>query len=251
MASLPAEALGRSAYTVWVENYEETTGFLYLNDNGRACGIGSLFIDGETVDLQINTEDWENNYICDRCGESFPSADDLYYFEGDDSYYCEDCYEELVKCCDNCGNSYHRDTMEYVYNENNRYVLWCEGCREDYATECEHCGDLYDSAAIIETEDGYFYCKDCAKELGYVQCDRCGEWRHESDSIPAYDSVDAQVELCEDCANSDRSYHFRCEKCGRGFLREEGELEDSQFYCNECLEDDEKEEETERMVKIG
>lgn len=73
---------------------------------------------------------------------------------------------------------------------------------------CEECGctgeELFELYVDGETR---MVCADCARALGFVQCDECGEWVPEDESY----TTDFGDVICESC-NEDG--YFTCEECG-------------------------------------
>lgn len=75
---------------------------------------------------------------------------------------------------------------------------------------CMHCG-CTDEELIEVTLDGVelAVCEDCARELGFVQCDECGEWIREED---AHETADGDI-ICT-CCLEDSGEFTVCSDCG-------------------------------------
>ena len=108
---------------------------------------------------------------------------------------CQECLDaEKVMKCDVCNAWYEADEMTYVSHYD---VHVCDVCYDRNVYTCEACGrDIIPSMDddYIEVY-GYYFCDaSCANELGYTECDMCGEWIHEDDVY-----IDGYERHCERC----------------------------------------------------
>ena len=99
----------------------------------------------------------------------------------------------------------------------NEIITCCEcGCTEEELFEL----------------DGAYYCADCLKRLGYVQCEECGNWILEDDAIPYVGGY-----VCEDCAGD--LGLVQCEECGTWLPEDDAESVEGSYgqviYCPECF----------------
>lgn len=74
---------------------------------------------------------------------------------------------------------------------------------------CAHCGAVIeDEDAMITAKDGKTFCnEECAKEMGYVQCEQCEEWVDEW-----IETTDRSCFCSGECA--EEAGYYKCEDCG-------------------------------------
>lgn len=124
---------------------------------------GCTHCDEESISCCDGYEEEENYEYCHTCG-SRVYEDDQYWC--DDYCYCEDC----VTYCEECN--------EYVPNgEINEIdgVNVCDYCIDhsgNYLT-CYNCGSIHYYEDMTETEEGHYYCEDCADNETF-ECEKCG-----------------------------------------------------------------------------
>ena len=117
----------------------------------RCVNCGELYEEDltETVEGLVCNECLENDYNhCEACGR-FHLMDEMYWFN--DTLYCEDCYNELIGCCEDCGSIVPREELSDVGLHSYRWV--CPNCVDEHHT-CRECG------YIIETLRDSM-CEDC------------------------------------------------------------------------------------------
>ena len=99
---------------------------------------------------------------CDLC-KTWHVADEMSYIEHYDVHICDDCYDDSVYTCENCGS-------DIIPDLDNNHI------------------NIYD----------YMFCDgDCARECGYTTCDFCGVWIHEDDAYME-DNGDCHCESCHE-----------------------------------------------------
>lgn len=99
---------------------------------------------------------------------------------------------------------------------------------------CEECGCTGEELFELE---GRMVCADCAKDMGYVQCQDCGEWEREDNAreLPNGNYI------CESCFEDE---YFVCEDCGEVHHTDdmvvvnEDELREMRV-CEDCIESSE------------
>lgn len=100
---------------------------------------------------------------------------------------------------------------------------------------CTECGctgeELFELS--INGEDR-LVCADCAKALGFVQCDDCGEWIPEDEAMTTADGIT----ICERCYDSD---YFTCEYCGEihhidDMVVVNRETSREEYVCADCAD---------------
>ena len=135
----------------------------------------------------------ENKEImtCAECGYVIEEHED--YYEFDDKIFCEDCNEELLEECADCGCRHYRDEMHWIEGYDH-YV--CDSCYDDYV-ECANCGELVRSNDTYSSADGDI-CSCCA-EYNYSFCDECGSRCH-NDYLRYDEEEDAYY--CDECYDS-------------------------------------------------
>lgn len=162
----------------------------------------------EIVNEEIFCNDCYNNRFrtCEDCGELIDlDNDDYARVETDGAYYCENCRDNNnVFFCEDCGEFYYEDDM-IMYQDTDKYV--CESCAERNGYRCNDCGEWYEYADEgVTTHDGDWVCRNCSDS--YYTCDSCGEVYHENDMH--YDDSDG-CSYCDNCYGDDTnrvlSYH--------------------------------------------
>ena len=91
---------------------------------------------------------------CCHCGKE---TDD--YYELNDKFYCEDCYEEHTVYCHDCENLYDvDDTYTTVDGE-----IICRNCFDEGYLECNSCHQIFNNESVYDY--GYtYYCENCYNE---------------------------------------------------------------------------------------
>ena len=130
-----------------------------------------------------------SRYVCNNCGDSITSEDDVYYV--DCETYCRDC----VVYCERCGEFERERDSEIVRIQRRSFVdevCYCKNCQDEYSGVCEECGERWDWEDMIHTEDDYNYCPDCCS---YFICEECGETYSDNQ----YNETDDGTCLCDAC----------------------------------------------------
>lgn len=101
---------------------------------------------------------------CSDCGDEL-DEDEAIYVDGEP--YCRDCVS-YCECCE----SYHREEEFYIESENS-YV--CENCFNEYYDTCRECGNHFNRDDLFYPDDGNVVCEYCLNE-NYTRCDECDEF---------------------------------------------------------------------------
>lgn len=100
---------------------------------------------------------------------------------------------------------------------------------------CQECGCADEQLFELEINgETKLVCADCARDLGFVRCDDCGEWVPEDES---YVTADGET-ICESCYEDN---YFTCEDCGEIHHNEDLIVVnpgrgDEQYVCSDCAE---------------
>lgn len=98
--------------------------------------------------------------ICEFCGASLPSDDDVYELDG--HIMCDDCYDSRTRTCECCGD---RIWNEDDYGDDD--ISLCSHCRNNHYVTCEDCGRLiHDEDAYYYDDEDYPYCHHCYNSDG-------------------------------------------------------------------------------------
>lgn len=145
------------------------------------------------TDVEEEEKKMEEPRICPMCGCVIEKDD--FYYEYNDEYYCEDCYDANFTACEECGEMVPTEELETVLTEYGE-KWWCQDCiydhsSEDYFTgervDDDYCAEVYiDSCSSVTTSQDYAEC-NC------YYCECCDNW-----VIPELWNHDA--ECCCDCA---------------------------------------------------
>ena len=68
----------------------------------------------------------ENNGSCTLCGRTGCDLTAVDEF----TFVCDECLEQEFFCCDDCGEYWSYDEMEFYHLKDGRTI--CENCREDH-----------------------------------------------------------------------------------------------------------------------
>lgn len=169
---------------------------------------------------------------CDRCGDVV-SEDELTYLDRYNRYVCNYCLD----------NHYYWSSVMHCYLDDYEAEAFTDkyGCTE-YATEdwlrdndyacCENCGVWEHINRGVDTEDGHFYCKDCADDCAY-QCDDCGCWY----SGACFETDDGR-HLCDACfAKYEEASEVPCPICGSLHKPSEINWNGERYACIDCLDE--------------
>ena len=100
---------------------------------------------------------------------------------------------------------------------------------------CQECGCADEQLFELEIDgETKLVCADCARDLGFVRCDDCGEWVPEDES---YVTADGET-ICESCYEDN---YFTCDDCGEIHHNEDLIVVDpchryEQCVCSDCAE---------------
>jgi len=100
----------------------------------------------EEPTVAVVEEEEEEVYSCNFCGDE-AHIDTLFYHDGGDSLWCEECFSEQHCPCAWCGEYAHNEDIMYV--ENGDPV--CSSCQEDVRS-CEHCGSTMHIDDMVFTD---------------------------------------------------------------------------------------------------
>ena len=102
---------------------------------------------------------------------------------------------------------------------------------------CANCGCIdEDLITLIIDGEERTVCADCAHDLGYEQCDDCGEWVLAEDLTPVDESIRWRRTryVCNDCLDD----YTRCDDCNDYFSDNCMETDDTgTALCERCFED--------------
>ena len=154
----------------------------------------SIVFGARPICIDCGSEHYENENIsccgtdveyCESCGCRIDS-EGAYWIEG--YAYCGDC----VSYCEHCDEHYPNRNVHEI---DGRYV--CDDCIKysgDY-TFCSSCGEIHHFDYMQVTEDGEWFCEDCAEDELYT-CEECGKVYMKEDIF--YDDITDEY-YCEDC----------------------------------------------------
>lgn len=228
----------------------------------RECGQ-PIIGDATEIDGEFYCEDCVDQFFeeCRDCGRLERKVD-MYYIEDLEEYVCGDCFHkgEYFECydcgnyfsnseathvegvgdvcdsclsdyyyCEDCGRYYCSDDIHYI-GRYDSYV--CDDCIDRNYVWCEECEE-YVLAEDAEEIDGSYYCPSCVEEYAW-RCDHCSELHMGSSH-----DVDGNI-LCDDCFDEQIAV---CAECGHvGYIPDMVEI-DGEYYCEDCVPEEESEEE--------
>lgn len=130
--------------------------------------------------------------------------------------------------CEACGGHIDEDSVHWVGD-----YCYCEDC-VTYCDECQE-WEINDRTTYVESTDRYV-CDYCLQSY-YSRCPHCGDY-FRNDEMRYVDSEGEDV--CEDCLEE---YYSCCEKCGEWYRKDKMEEVDDRYYCEDCYEELQEEEE--------
>lgn len=140
------------------------------------------------MEIELNEIEIEQRR-CSHCGRLINGYD---FTEFDEKIFCDECSNDLLTTCDDCGEVVYRENCYINYNQN---MTICDWCYEDHWTTCEDCGTMIHIDDAYWTDGEYYICEYCRDE--YTSCERCGALVH-NDYI--YCEYDGDYDyLCEHC----------------------------------------------------
>ena len=110
--------------------------------------------------------------------------------------------------------------------------------REIYCVKCG-CVESAGEMVYVESADAY-YCRDCAEEDGFVECERCGRWHHVDDAEVVISENGEEQTWCSDCA---LAHSFTCDCCGGIYddrFYDKSDVASGGFaetWCENCVSD--------------
>jgi hypothetical protein len=117
-------------------------------------------------------------------------------------------------------------------------ALYCSECFHDRYFYCQRCDDTYSREEEVPTDNGC-YCLGCAEHMGIRECCDCRSCSE--------NTVETEGDyVCESCLDA---YYSSCDGCGEFFrATSDSAVEfcgaDGNYYCPECMPEEEPEEET-------
>ena len=191
-------ALEREGYTIGslegarLARIEAENGGLhvpYLDGVQCARDDGEYVVIDEGGDLPCDSQSGVVNEVvpCDQCGHSC-YEDDLHSASFLNGQYCQECFDELVSCCEACQKYAPCDDMCYVGEIPNhanvrgwRYAEHvCRSCYEEHVGTCDSCGTerLSEDLTCAPNDDNL--CEACyAAQV--TTCENCSEAIMEED----------------------------------------------------------------------
>ena len=136
---------------------------------------------------------------------------------------------ENMNVCTECGCT-GEELFELNINGEDRLV--CADCAKSLGfVQCDDCGEWVPEDEALTTADGDTICESCY-ESDYFTCENCGEIHHVDDMVVVNRDTRREEYVCEDCA--DRQY-YRCDDCGQYFT-DSYIHEDDQgtVICDDC-----------------
>ncbi len=123
---------------------------------------------------------------CDNCHTSIFSETDKAEFDG--KIYCDNCAEELLVECEDCGELFYKNDCVII---DGRFL--CQPCAENYR-ECVNCGDIcsFDDMVLWHS---HYYCNNCFESY-FAYCENCDEYYLAGE---IHWSSEEQCHLCERC----------------------------------------------------
>ena len=154
----------------------------------------------------------EEKRICWDCGAIIENENEAIWYEEEQDYICQDCYDDNYTTCDECGDVIRVDDSIYI----NDYI-YCQSCVNDNYTTCSYCGEYIRYGDEYETEEGDV-CENCRYDY-YEECGECGGV-YNRDNMHWDDYNDCYY--CDDCVKDrtikEYSYKPSPEFLGNGAL---------------------------------
>ena len=145
--------------------------YIQSENNGTCYIIGFYGLEKTHIQRSV-TNDNNEPIICDICGCVIENDE---YTEFDGKIYCEDCRDEELAICDDCGELTYRADMIWL-DGYDKHI--CDDCFDGNYTRCADCD------TIVSYDDAYYtyhdehICSDC-RDYHYYPCENCGELVHE------------------------------------------------------------------------
>lgn len=136
---------------------------------------------------------------------------------------------ENMNVCSECGCTDEELFELYIDGEFRRV---CADCAKDLGfVQCDDCGNWVPEDEALTTADGDTICESCY-ESDYFTCENCGEIHHVDDMVVVNRDTRREEYVCEDCA--DQRY-YRCDECGEYFDSDFVHTDsDDNCICDSC-----------------
>ena len=118
--------------------------------------------------------------------------------EFDEDTYCQECFDDLFSCCEECGETVNIDDIVSVNDDN----YMCESCRDNNYVCCNDCADYVSNDDCTCVDDRYV-CETCYCN-NYFTCESCGEVYH----VDYYGDNGCCLICSQDLENSDGLYNY-------------------------------------------
>lgn len=211
------------------------------------CNVSYLRKNPTDTDFNFNKVQIGQRPICIECGERHTYNECI--------NHCVDPGGEVCACCggpisaDDIENGYYRLTQEGYCHDSDECAVYCE-YHEDYEMENDH---------EYVRGIGYFCEGGIENDTRVARCVSCGEVCR-TDYYEGVRDVHEDY-YCESCASEELIYvesqeeyypndEVRvCENCGEYFVEDDMKVIDGEYYCEDCAEEIEEEnEESEESI---
>lgn len=201
---------------IGLENNGEKHGDIWINCGAYAVGNQEdVLALGDTIDLEII-----NTTCCTECGDSVD--DDRRMICPNGETYCESCYYEAFGNCENCGETFVNDDLQYT-----DCASYCEECFNDLFMYCGDCDTITPQDDIQEGDDDCYYCSFCW-EKKFFCCEGCSDIKEKDEEREGEDGEF----YCTECWEEK---FFCCEKCGDTLdIKDKKEGENGEVMCEDC-----------------
>lgn len=135
----------------------------YCGKEVKDDDLEELVADGETMNACSECKDGLEK--CDDCGEWARWGTHDVYHDRHKRQVCDSCFNENYRECEDCGNYFHVDNINYIENIDRSI---CDECHNNYAM-CDGCG-------------GTFHVEDMRGNY----CDNCHSDDHEDGNYPSH-----------------------------------------------------------------
>lgn len=153
---------------------------LWLRELGHSCEnlgdkrrLGSRFQRVVEREIEEEEEDHEGESYCESCDEWY-DENEVYSCDNLDGYYCESCFDEMHRRCEDCGEEVcnhgrHRHST-YTVTDGSYDKEVCESCYSDNYFTCEEC----DVAMSTDEHQEDSTCKECWA-ASHADCELCDQ----------------------------------------------------------------------------
>lgn len=106
----------------------------YIDGNNKVADNGDYMVVDDWGDYGCNSQSgYKEYYVCDDCGATVISEEDIWYSEHLEQQLCESCYEDCHVRVD--GEAYHTDSDSIKQLEDGDYVLTDDAAYIEYRDE--------------------------------------------------------------------------------------------------------------------